>query len=216
MGYYRFTSRWSGGLAYVRWWIRSSNSDAHTCKWSRLSSHYGMRRHPVTGFNAMHRGIDFICQLERLFLPPDLTGELLAGMVTMANMYVWDITQPTRLLMHICHVSAGLNGRKVCRAKWSAIGSTGRSTGPHLHYEIGNNRQVNPLTVQLPAGKVFLQADAAFIAQVKAIEQKMKYSLTPNYAGVTLHLSFWSLSNIWTIRSDRNNLQPCWDLAISI
>ena len=76
---------------------------------------------------------------------------------------------------------------------------------------MANNRQVNPLTVQLPAGKgVPPEQMRAFIAQVKAIEQKMKHSLTPNYAGVTfIKLPLIVEQTYERFRSDRNNPQPC-------
>lgn len=193
MGYYRFTHP----DGQIGWYDRNGKSAVRTLmrtpvNGARLSSRYGMRRHPVTGFNAMHRGIDFAVPTGTPILAAGSGSVEAAGWNGNYGKYVrirHNSTYKTAYA-HMSRIARGVSkGRKITQGEVIGyVGSTGRSTGPHLHYEIMvNNRQVNPLTVQLPAGKSVpvVQMDA-FYAQVKIIERQMKDSLTPDYAGVTL------------------------------
>lgn len=192
-GFYRFT--YPDGR--VGWYDRNGESAVRTLmrtpvNGARLSSRYGMRRHPVTGFNAMHRGIDFAVPTGTPILAAG-TGHIeMASWNGSYGKYVrirHNSTYKTAYA-HLSRFEPGLRRGKVVQQGEviGYVGSTGRSTGPHLHYEIlVNNRHVNPLTVQLPAGDgVPAELMDSFTAQVAAIEQKMKDSLTPAYAGVTL------------------------------
>lgn len=193
MGYYRFTHP----NGQVGWYDRNGESAIRTLmrtpvSGARLSSHYGMRRHPVTGFNAMHRGIDFAVPIGTPILAAGSGSVEAAGWNGGYGKYVrlrHNSTYKTAYA-HMSRIAPGLkNGKKVAQGEVIGyVGSTGRSTGPHLHYEIMvNNRQVNPMTVQLPAGKGVPKEELqAFSEQIKAIEKQMKDSLTPAYVGVTL------------------------------
>ena len=193
MGYYRFThpdgkEGWydRNGKSAVRTLMRTPVNGA------RLSSRYGMRRHPVTGFNAMHRGIDFAVPTGTPILAAGSGSVEAAGWNGGYGKYVrlrHNSTYKTAYA-HMSRIAPGVRaGKKVSQGEVIGyVGSTGRSTGPHLHYEIMiNNRQVNPMTVQLPAGKgVPNDQMQAFSNQIKVIEKQMKDSLTPDYVGVTL------------------------------
>ena len=193
LGYYRFTQ--SDGQ--VGWYDRNGESAVRTLmrtpvNGARLSSRYGMRRHPVTGFNAMHRGIDFAVPTGTPILAAGSGTVEAAGWNGGYGKYVrlrHNSTYKTAYA-HMSRIATGITkGKKVSQGQVIGyVGSTGRSTGPHLHYEIMvNNRQVNPLTVQLPAGKgIPTEQKQAFSMQVKSIERQMKDSLTPDYVGVTL------------------------------
>ena len=159
---------------------------------ARLSSTYGMRRHPVTGFNAMHKGIDFAVPTGTPILAAGSGHIEMAGWNGSYGKYVrirHNSTYKTAYA-HLSRVAPGMRrGKTIQQGEVIGyVGSTGRSTGPHLHYEIlVNNRQVNPLTVQLPAGDGVPEAlKDSFSEQVRLIEQQMSDSLTPDYAGVTL------------------------------
>ena len=192
-GFYRFT--YPDGR--VGWYDRNGESAVRTLmrtpvNGARLSSRYGMRRHPVTGFNAMHRGIDFAVPTGTPILAAGSGHIEMAGWNGSYGKYIrirHNSTYKTAYA-HLSRIAPGLRrGGAVQQGDVIGyVGSTGRSTGPHLHYEIMvNNRQVNPLTVQLPAGDgVPEELKALFDAEVASIEQKMKGSLTPDYAGVTL------------------------------
>ena len=192
-GFYRFTHP----DGRVGWYDRNGESAVRTLmrtpvNGARLSSRYGMRRHPVTGFNAMHRGIDFAVPTGTPILAAGSGHIEMAGWNGSYGKYVrirHNSTYKTAYA-HLSRVAPGLRrGSAIQQGEVIGyVGSTGRSTGPHLHYEIMvNNRQVNPLTVQLPAGDgVPDELMDRFEAEVAAIEQKMKDSLTPDYAGVTL------------------------------
>ena len=192
-GFYRFTHP----DGRVGWYDRNGESAVRTLmrtpvNGARLSSTYGMRRHPVTGFNAMHKGIDFAVPTGTPILAAGSGHIEMAGWNGSYGKYVrirHNSTYKTAYA-HLSRVAPGLRrGKAIQQGEVIGyVGSTGRSTGPHLHYEIlVNNRQVNPLTVQLPAGDGVPEALMdAFGEQVKSTEQQMRDSLTPDYAGVTL------------------------------
>ena len=125
---------------------------------AKLSSKYGMRRHPILGYNAMHRGVDFRA--------PKGTPILAAGSgVVQKSGWFGNYGRYIRIrhtgrydtaYAHMTRIADGITpGARVKQGQVIGyVGSTGRSTGPHLHYEIlVNNKQVNPLTVKLPSGE---------------------------------------------------------------
>ena len=124
---------------------------------ARVSSPFNPRRlHPVTGRVAPHKGVDFSMPIGTpVIAPADGTVEKIAYQANGAGRYV--VIRHSReyqtVYMHLSHplVKAGQSVKKGERIALS--GNTGRSTGPHLHYEFHiNGRPVNPLTVKLPGG----------------------------------------------------------------
>ena len=124
---------------------------------ARVSSPFNPRRlHPVTGRVAPHKGVDFSMPIGTLVIAPaDGTVEKIAYQANGAGRYV--VIRHSReyqtVYMHLSRplVKAGQSVKKGERIALS--GNTGRSTGPHLHYEFHiNGRPVNPLTVNLPGG----------------------------------------------------------------
>jgi murein DD-endopeptidase MepM/ murein hydrolase activator NlpD len=126
---------------------------------AKLSSSYGMRKHPIDGFNKMHRGTDFAAPKGT---PIIASGD---GIVKKAG---WcggggncvKIRHNSTYQTVYAHMSKFARGIKSgVRVKQSQIigyvGSTGKSTGPHLHYEvIVNGKKVNSQKLKLPSGKV--------------------------------------------------------------
>lgn len=124
---------------------------------ARVSSPFNPRRlHPVTGRVAPHKGVDFSMPIGTpVIAPADGTVEKIAYQANGAGRYV--VIRHSReyqtVYMHLSRplVKAGQSVKKGERIALS--GNTGRSTGPHLHYEFHiNGRPVNPLTVKLPGG----------------------------------------------------------------
>ncbi|MBE7636575.1 peptidoglycan DD-metalloendopeptidase family protein [Sneathiella sp. P13V-1] len=125
---------------------------------ARLTSRFGKRKHPILGYTKMHRGADFGA--------PRGTPIMAAGngVVEMAarngayGNYV-RIRHTSEYKTAYAHMKGYAKGiRKGARVKQGQIigyvGTTGRSTGPHLHYEVlKSGRQINPLSVKLPAGR---------------------------------------------------------------
>lgn len=125
---------------------------------ARLSSGFGMRRHPILGYSRMHRGVDFAA-------PPG-TPIFAAGDGTIVNVggkrgygrYV-KIRHRSGYATAYAHMSRYAKGMRTgVKVKQGDVigyvGSSGLATGPHLHYEILiNNRQVNPVNVDMPAGR---------------------------------------------------------------
>ena len=126
---------------------------------ARLSSSFGMRKHPIDGFNKMHRGTDFAAPMGT---PIMASGN---GVVTKAG---WcggggncvKIRHNSTYQTIYAHMSKFARGIKSgVRVKQGQIigfvGSTGKSTGPHLHYEvIVNGKKVNSQKLKLPSGKI--------------------------------------------------------------
>ena len=139
---------------------------------ARLSSPFGMRKHPIDGFNKMHRGTDFAAPLGT---PIMASGD---GIIVKAG---WcggggncvKIKHNTVYQTIYAHISKFANRIKSgVRVKQGQIigyvGSTGKSTGPHLHYEvIENGKKINSQTLKLPSGKVLKGNDRKIFETVK-------------------------------------------------
>ncbi|MEN0653753.1 MULTISPECIES: M23 family metallopeptidase [Hyphobacterium] len=125
---------------------------------ARLSSHFGMRRHPVLGYNRMHRGTDFAAPTGT---PIYAAGN---GVVIRANRFgtfgnyvrIRHSNGYETAYAHLNGFASGVTaGTRVRQGQTIGyVGTTGRSTGPHLHYEVLlNNEQVNPMSLDLPTGR---------------------------------------------------------------
>jgi murein DD-endopeptidase MepM/ murein hydrolase activator NlpD len=126
---------------------------------ARLSSAFGMRKHPIDGFNKMHKGTDFAAPMGT---PIMASGN---GIVQKAG---WcggggnciKIKHNSTYQTIYAHMSKFARGIKTgVRVKQGQtigyVGSTGKSTGPHLHYEVVvNGKKVNSQTLKLPSGKI--------------------------------------------------------------
>ena len=126
---------------------------------ARLSSPFGMRKHPIDGYNKMHRGTDFAAPMGT---PIMASGD---GVVKKAG---WcggggncvKIKHNSTYQTVYAHMSKFARGIKAgVRVKQGQtigyVGSTGKSTGPHLHYEvIVNGKKVNSQKLKLPSGKI--------------------------------------------------------------
>ena len=125
---------------------------------ARLSSNYGMRKHPILGYNKMHKGVDFAAPTGTPIFAAGNGVVEFAGKNGSYGNYVrirHDSTYKTAYA-HLNGFKKGVYGG--VRVKQGDVigfvGSTGRSTGPHLHYEIiVNGKQVNPSTLKLPSGR---------------------------------------------------------------
>ena len=126
---------------------------------ARLSSSYGMRKHPILGYNRMHRGTDFAAPSGT---PIMASG---SGIVTRARwcgdggncVKIKHNSTYQTVYAHMKAFAKGVReGRKVKQGQIIGyVGSTGMSTGPHLHYEvIVNGKKVNSQKLKLPSGKI--------------------------------------------------------------
>lgn len=125
---------------------------------ARISSRFGKRRHPILGYTKMHRGVDFAA--------PSGTPIYAAGDGTVI-MSGWNggYGRYVRLRHNGSFETAYAHMRGIAKAARKGkrvrqgdiigwVGTTGRSTGPHLHYEVlQGGRQTNPLSIKLPTGK---------------------------------------------------------------
>ena len=141
---------------------------------ARLSSPFGMRKHPIDGFNKMHQGTDFAAPKGT---PIMASGD---GIVKKAG---WcggggncvKIKHNSTYQTIYAHMSKfAKNIRSGVRVKQGQVigyvGSTGKSTGPHLHYEvIVNGKKVNSQKLKLPSGKI-LKGEDRKIFETKKIK----------------------------------------------
>ena len=125
---------------------------------ARLSSPFGMRKHPILGFNKMHRGTDFAAPLGTPIMASGDGIIIKAGWCGGGGNCV-KIKHNTTYQTIYAHMSKFSNlavpGYRVKQGQVIGfVGSTGMSTGPHLHYEvIENGKKVNSQTLKLPPGK---------------------------------------------------------------
>jgi len=126
---------------------------------ARLSSPFGMRKHPIDGFNKMHRGTDFAAPMGT---PIMASGD---GVVKKAGwcggggncVKIRHNSTYQTIYAHMLKFARGIKtGVRVKQGQTIGyVGSTGKSTGPHLHYEvIVNGKKVNSQKLKLPSGKI--------------------------------------------------------------
>jgi len=126
---------------------------------ARLSSSFGMRKHPIDGYNKLHKGTDFAAPLGT---PIMASGN---GTITRAKwcggggncIKIKHNSTYETIYAHMKSFAKGIKvGKKVRQGQIIGfVGSTGMSTGPHLHYEvIVNGKKVNSQKLKLPSGKV--------------------------------------------------------------
>lgn len=126
---------------------------------ARLSSAFGMRKHPIDGYNKMHKGTDFAAPMGT---PIMASG---SGIITRARwcggggncIKIKHNSTYQTIYAHMKSFAAGI--KEGIRVKQGQIigyvGSTGKSTGPHLHYEVvKNGKKINSQTLKLPSGKI--------------------------------------------------------------
>ena len=196
LGFFRYDSADNA----IGWYDENGNSAARTLirtpiTGARLSSNFGTRRHPVNGFNAMHKGVDFAAPKGTPIIAAGSGVVREAGWKGSFGRYIrikHNATYDTayahmsRIAPHITAGSRVKQGEII-----GYVGSTGRSTGAHLHYEIlVNNRQVNPMTVRLPTGK---QIDPVYLddfkKQVRMVEAEVLARGTQRFAAAAPSLT---------------------------
>ncbi|WP_440681214.1 peptidoglycan DD-metalloendopeptidase family protein [Candidatus Pelagibacter sp. HIMB1623] len=141
---------------------------------ARLSSPFGMRKHPIDGFNKMHRGTDFAAPTGT---PIMASGD---GVVKKAGwcggggncVKIRHNSTYQTIYAHMSKFARGIkSGVRVKQGQTIGyVGSTGKSTGPHLHYEvIVNGKKVNSQKLKLPSGKI-LKGNERKIFETKKIK----------------------------------------------
>ena len=126
---------------------------------ARLSSPFGMRKHPIDGFNKMHKGTDFAAPMGT---PIMASGD---GVIKKAGwcggggncVKIKHNSTYQTIYAHMSKFARGIKpGVRVKQGQTIGyVGSTGKSTGPHLHYEvIINGKKVNSQKLKLPSGKI--------------------------------------------------------------
>ena len=147
---------------------------------ARLSSSFGNRKHPILGYTKLHTGTDFAAPAGT---PIMASG---SGTVTRARwcggggncVKIKHNSTYETIYAHMKNFAKGIKeGRKVKQGQTIGyVGSTGMSTGPHLHYEVVvNGRKVNSQKLKLPSGKI-LKGDSRKDFELKRIKIDLKIS----------------------------------------
>ena len=126
---------------------------------ARLSSSFGMRKHPIDGYNKMHQGTDFAAPMGTPIMASGDGIVIKAGWCGGGGNCIKIKHNQTYQTVY-AHMSKFVRGMgKGVRVKQGQtigyVGSTGKSTGPHLHYEvIRDGKRINSQTLKLPSGKI--------------------------------------------------------------
>jgi murein DD-endopeptidase MepM/ murein hydrolase activator NlpD len=151
--------------------------------YKRISSGYGIRRHPITKRVEMHRGIDYAAPLGT---PVSAVGD---GIVEYAgykglNGNIIIIRHPNGYRTYYLHLhkilKAVRRGRRVVQGQEiGTVGATGRATGPHLDFRIKKGRNfVNPLKIHIPKAAGVTRALRAEFNTLR-VHMNAKLSATP-------------------------------------
>lgn len=148
---------------------------------ARMSSGYGMRHHPVLGYNKMHKGVDFAAPRGTPIYAAGNGVVEKAGRNGGYGNYI-RIRHKNGLKTAYAHMrkfAKGMSaGKRVSQGQVIGyVGTTGRSTGPHLHFEVlKNGKQVNPKSIKSSGGeKLAGKSLRNFQKEVLLIKQKYAY-----------------------------------------
>jgi len=168
------------GRSLRKWLMRTPIDGA------RLSSGFGLRRHPILGYNRMHRGVDFAAATGTPIYAAGDGVLVMAGRNGSYGNYI-EIRHNGEFSTAYAHLSRFAKGiERGGRVKQGQVigyvGSTGRSTGPHLHYEVmQNGKQINPMSIKPQTAARLAGAELErFRRQIETIEASR-----PNRTGQT-------------------------------
>ncbi len=141
---------------------------------ARISSNYGRRKHPILGYTKMHKGVDFAAPRGT---PVYAAGD---GIISKSQWFggygkyvkLRHNSTYSTAYAHLSRFAKGIHpGKRVRQGQIIAYsGNTGRSTGPHLHYEIlRNGKHVNPLKVKMPSGRKLKGAEFTRFAEQRRV-----------------------------------------------
>ena len=189
--YYRFTPSDDEMVDYF-----DTNGDAATkflmktpINGARLSSNFGYRRHPISGYNKLHKGTDFAAPTGT---PVYAAGH---GTIERASRYggygnyvrIQHNNGYETAYAHLSRYGSGIrSGRRVRQGDIIGyVGSTGASTGPHLHYEVLiNGKHVNAMRLKLPTGRKLVDTPEV-MAEFEKVRAEID-ALRINTGGMTL------------------------------
>ncbi len=157
---------------------------------ARISSNFGMRKHPILGYSKLHKGVDFAAPTGTpIYAAGDGVLEI-AGWNGGYGKYVRIKHNGTYKTAygHMSKIAKGMaKGSRVAQGDIIGyVGTTGQSTGPHLHYEVLiDGKQVNPLDIKIPSGEKLAGADlAAFKKAMEEIDRLRTGIAAPQVAEV--------------------------------
>lgn len=152
---------------------------------ARLSSGFGLRRHPILGYTKMHKGVDFAAPTGTpIYAAGNGTVEL-AGRNGGYGNYIRLRHSGTykTAYAHLSKIAKGVRqGARVRQGEVIGyVGTTGRSTGPHLHYEVMvDSKQVNPGSIKLPAGETLEGKELKAFAELRRDIDRRRAMIAPS------------------------------------
>jgi murein DD-endopeptidase MepM/ murein hydrolase activator NlpD len=149
---------------------------------ARISSTFGMRHHPILGYTAMHKGVDFaVPKGTPIMASGDATVVNAGRNGSYGNMVVLRHEGGySTAYAHMSRVAKGMKpGVRVHQGDVIGyVGATGRATGPHLHYEVRlNDHAINPASVRMPATQKLQPSDFAAFQEKEATIDRQVASL---------------------------------------
>ncbi len=146
---------------------------------ARLSSGFGMRKHPILGYNKKHQGVDFAAPTGTPIMAAG-TGHIeFVGNNGGAGKYIRikHLNGYKTSYSHLSKYASGIQKNVKVRQGQviGYVGNTGLSTGPHLHYEvIFNGKRINPMKMKLPSGKKLKGSNLeTFLAEKNQIDSEV-------------------------------------------
>lgn len=147
---------------------------------ARISSGYGNRKHPILGYTKQHKGVDFAAPIGTpIMASGDGVIEKAGPWASYGNyIRIRHNSEFSTAYAHLSRFAKGVYpGKRVKQAQVIGyVGLTGRTTGPHLHYEVlRHNIQINPSSVKmLPAGKLTGQELKSFMVHKEQLDKQYK------------------------------------------